>query len=110
MGKLESEDKSATTGIAKTDVKAPDELVSEDKSATTGIVKTDVKALQPMAKPVTERPAVGLPEYTISVAQETFEPPGGARVLALGELEIKVRSLTTEIVVTDVKAPERFKS
>ena len=67
---LDSEGKSATTGIVETDVKAPDGLESEDKSATTVIVKTDVKAVQPMAKPVTARPAEGLPEHPMNLAQE----------------------------------------
>ena len=41
---LASEDKSASTEIAKADVKAQDELEYEDNSATTMIVKTDVEA------------------------------------------------------------------
>ena len=59
-------------------------MESEDKTATTAIAKTDVKAVQPMTKPVTARPAEGLPEHPMSLAQEFGEPPGGADFCFVG--------------------------
>ena len=75
---------------------------SEDTSANPEIVKSDVKAVQPLAKPVTARPAEGLPDYSMSVAQKTGELPGGAGVSASGELESEDKPVTAEIVETDV--------
>ena len=46
------------------------ELKSKDKPAITVIVKSDVKA-PGESKPVTARPAEGLPEHPMSVAQKT---------------------------------------
>ena len=60
---------------------------SEDASANTEIAKSDVKTAQPMAKQLTARPAEGLPEHPMGVAQETDEHPGGAGVSALVELD-----------------------
>ena len=63
-----------------------------------------------MTKPLTGRPAEGLPRRPMSVAQETGELPGGAGVSASNALESEDQSVDTGIVETDVTAPDELDS